>query len=150
MDFKGSMCFYLSCSWSKFDKFLMVILNFTWNMPFKTCWASTADFEIPTLIDLALTWEVRTKYTYTPTDLLTFSIHFLKTFKLGSYQSSKLVWCRQFCGIYTITKSPIYRRIKPILIHSYFIRINIIVIINVVICTANKGNFNFVKTILMW
>ena len=46
-------------------------------MLFKTFCVSIADTELPIILDLVRTWDVRTKQRYTHIDLLTFSTSFL-------------------------------------------------------------------------
>ena len=75
-------------------------------MLLKTCSASNADAELPNILDLAWTSEVKTnknicsdRPAYLPNNIS------CKTFRLSNYPSGKFVTGRPFCHLSSITKN---------------------------------------------
>ena len=110
------------------------------NVSLKSCWASTAGAELPTIVDLAWTWELRTRTKNLPCE----------TFRLCNYPSHKVIRWRSFCSLYFMTKNTIICHIKPFSIHPCFIWINTILVTDTVICTPVVIIFNLAKAIFMW
>ena len=120
-------------------------------MLFKTFCVSIADTELPIILDLVWTWDVRAKQRYTHIDLLTFSTSFLvKPYKSEIIHCVRLLGGRPTCSSSPRTKISIFSYIKPIPIHPYFVCFGTIIITNTVACTFNVRISNLLKSIFMW
>ena len=160
----GSMYMPVPTKKSTFDNacsnppwYLSILMPIEWsslisalNGLLRTCGASTVGAGLLAMLDLAWSWELRTKWTYALTDLLIFSVPFLVKPLGCDYPSCKIVWWRLFCGLYFMTKNTIVCRIKPVPMRPSLIRINALVITNTMIRTLNARIFNLAETISMW